>query len=131
MPNPRSYSTSRVDSSSIIRLCRRPVLSSQAELLVSGRDLGHAGRLHGGNGTLYRVSPAAAEQQLRSAAAAAAAAGTAGDAADPAQGFVEGGARISDGLPVAHETLGHRPQAGVGCVPSRHEGGRLRHNEET
>ena len=42
-----------------------------------------------------------------------------------AQGFVEGGARISDGLSVAHETQGQRPQAGVGCVPSRHEGGRL------
>lgn len=81
MPNLRSYSTSRGDSSSIIRLCRRPVLSSQAELLVPGRDLGHAGRLHGGSGTLYRVSPAAAEHQLRAAAAAA---GPAGDAADPA-----------------------------------------------
>ena len=80
MPNLRSYSTSRGDSSSIIRLCRRPVLSSQAELLVPGRDLGHAGRLHGGSGTLYRVSPAAAEHQLRAAAAA----GPAGDAADPA-----------------------------------------------
>ena len=116
MPNPRSYSTSRVDSSSIIRLCRRPVLSSQAELLVSGRDLGHARRLHGGNGTLYRVSPAAAEQQLRSAAAAAA--GTAGDAADPAQGFVEGGARISDGLSPTYirrpiKVSAHRPVSAV------------------
>ena len=56
-----------------------------------------------------------------------------------APGFVEGGARISDGLPVAHETQGQRSQTRVGGIPGRHESDRQSektkdqggHNEET